>query len=122
MLPFKTPNVLFSEKSLGVAEADLGAAPESLSQTKLSGAAGRAGASSNSRFTPGAGSHLGQEQSPFQGLFFTGLRLPSSQLKNNSFPMHPIRTHRQPHKSGDPGGAVSSGCGFHVTFLAVESP
>lgn len=61
MLPFKTPNVLFSEKSLGIVEAALGAAPDSLSQTKLPGAAELAGASSNSRFTPGAASHLGQE-------------------------------------------------------------
>lgn len=91
MLPFKTPNILFSDKSLLLAKAALGAAPDSLSQTKLPGAAGHAGASSNSRFTPGAGSHLGQEQSPSQVLFFTGLRLPTSQLERQQLPHAPAR-------------------------------
>lgn len=88
-LPFKTPNVLFSENSLFISEAAFGCysrfpEPSRASQSSW----GR-------QVLPSPpGPYLGQEQRTFEVSFLVGPRPPGFQLKTCP---QPIPTHPQPH-------------------------
>lgn len=108
-LPFKTPNVLFSENSLFISEATFGCYPRfsEASRTSWSSRVMQV-------LIAPPGPHLRQEQRTFEVSFLVGSRPPGFQLETpvSMPPTPPLLTTTTQPKSGNPGGPGSSGCGF----------